>query len=170
MSVRDIRKDSEREHCLASLGHFLVVGSLELSEARLELLCQGVTDTRDTFERRLEYFIGVQVPRCCVRLLGELDPDIADGFRRVGHRIRAELDVLVLDDLVAQQVAESVVIAHEGVSRILHVVGRVATNLKLLLILLLVGLIVRLSSHFNVVFHLGSCFDFSQKFINIILS
>ena len=105
-----------------SVTHLLLL--FECGQARLELLGKRVANARYSLQRCLEDLVGVQVG---VRL-GELDPDVADGLARVGHRVGAELDVLVLHDLVAHQVAERVVFTDEGVGRVGGVAGRVAAH------------------------------------------
>ena len=67
-------------------------------ETRLKLLGEGVADSRHSFKGSLEHLVGVYLGS--VRVLSQLDPHVADSLAGVGHRVGAELNVLVLHDLV----------------------------------------------------------------------
>lgn len=84
---------------MASLGH-VVLGFVGC-ETGFELLGQRVAHLGDPLETVLQGCVRVAVFR---GFLGDLHANVADGLAGVGHAVGAEIDLLVLHDLVAQEV------------------------------------------------------------------
>ena len=87
---------------LSSLRHLLV--RLELLESCLKFIRKGVTNTGHSLQRGLKDLVCVDLASIA-SALSKLYSHIADGLARMRHRVRTELYVLVLDDLIAKQVA-----------------------------------------------------------------
>ena len=97
-------------------------------QTSLKLLSKDVADFADSLESNLECFVGVDGG-----VFGDLDANVADRLAGVRHRVGNEFDLLVFDQLVAEEIAKCVVFIAERVRRVLAVVTSCALDCQFLL-------------------------------------